>query len=602
MLRLPALTLALISLACAPALARHEGAPGFGANLATALQRMEDEQHALAREPLVRALAIDRNEPCALLTLGALSLHTGNPAAARRAFGRVLENYPTDELAQTGMALTALQERRPDEARKYSANLKLLRLYLRLIGGEAAAVRSATIDVTEGEPDPLRLEIAAFAALRGGDPARGERLIKALLSRRVWRTYAELPATYLTFESWLPAQAGAPLLSKPIALPEPTGAALTGTVMLQPIRPPAGTTMVTHVVSGAGINATVNTPPFVVEWSTARIPNGIYTVKTVCLDSYGTSISEQVRAVRVKNEGAPLSRRLDDSERETLRGRLAELLRPRPCRKAAHFALVERAVARRDNVQAMDNIEAVVAIDPNFKGAYSSLKQYHRSYTGNAGAVWRGKTSEKIVALTFDDGPKPTTPGLLDVLKENDLKGTFFVVGFQAEKRPEMLRRMLAEGHEIANHSFTHPNLTYLTPAQVQRELCRTCVTIHQATGIRPLFYRPPGGNFNGPVADAAASLGMAGAYWTIDGYKFESYPSTPEKLTSFVLNRLKPGAIVLLHNAPQVTLEAIPLLVAGLKARGYKAVTMSELMKRSVSVKGGGSVDLKGPLSEYDR
>ena len=174
-------------------------------------------------------------------------------------------------------------------------------------------------------------------------------------------------------------------------------------------------------------------------------------------------------------------------------------------------------------------------------------------------------------------------------------------MGIQVEKRPEMLVRMIADGHEIGNHSFTHPNLTYLTAPQVQRELCRTTVAIHQATGIRPLFYRPPGGNFNGPVSDSAASLGMAGAYWTIDGFKFESYPSTPEKLTEFVMHRLKPGAVVLLHNAPEITVAAVPMIVAGLKARGYTAVTMSELVKRSVRVQSAGSLSLKSSTSEYD-
>lgn len=588
-----------------PALSRPaETAPaGYATALALALSRMEDGQHALAREPLARALGMDRNETCGLLTLGTISLHTGNLAEAKRAFSRVLEATPGDELAQTGMALAALQERKPDAARRYAGSMKVLRLYLRFLGGEIAAVRQATATVNETESDPLLLELAAFSALRGGDPNRGEKLLNALLAKKLWSTYAEFPGTYLTFEPWLPAQAGAAPLTRPLTLTEPSGAGATvsGIVPLTPAKVPAGTTMVTHVVPGAGLNATTNSPPFTVEWNTLRVPNGIYTIKTVTYDGYGSVSGEQSRAVRVKNVGAAGGTHLDETDRSTFRGRIGELLRPRPCRKAAHFALVERAVARRDNVQAVDNIEAVVAIDPNFKSAYASLKQYHRSYTDNAGSVWRGRTNEKIVAFTFDDGPKPTTPLLLDALKENDLIGTFFVVGFQAEKRPEMLLRMLADGHEIANHSFTHPNLTYLTPAQVQRELCRTSVTVHQITGKRPLFYRPPGGNFNGPVADAASSLGMAGAYWTVDGFKFESYPSTPQKLADFVLNRLKPGAVILLHNAPSITVEAIPLLVAGLKARGYRAVTMSELVKKSVRVKGGNNADLKSPVGEYD-
>src|SRR5262249_35294555 len=159
-----------------------------------------------------------------------------------------------------------------------------------------------------------------------------------------------------------------------------------------------------------------------------------------------------------------------------------------------------------------------------------------------------------IVALTFDDGPNPQadhTPALLDALHAAGAPATFFVVGWRAEQAPDLLKRMIDEGHEIGNHTYSHLNLTYLKDAEVERELCRTSVIVRDATGFRPRFYRPPGGNFNHSVALAAEALGMSGAYWTIDGYRLEEETpgATPEQLANFVLSRIRPGAIVLLHN-----------------------------------------------------
>jgi len=170
-----------------------------------------------------------------------------------------------------------------------------------------------------------------------------------------------------------------------------------------------------------------------------------------------------------------------------------------------------------------------------------------------------------------------------------DAPGTFFVVGLRAEENPALLRRMVAEGHEIGNHSYSHPNLTYLSASAVDRELCRTSVVVRDATGIRPRFYRPPGGNFNRATVEAARALGMAGAYWTLDGLNYESPPIPPSRLTRYVLDNVRPGAIVLLHNAPENTVKAIPEIVAGLRAKGYHIVTMSELVRRARPVIKGG-------------
>ena len=117
--------------------------------------------------------------------------------------------------------------------------------------------------------------------------------------------------------------------------------------------------------------------------------------------------------------------------------------------------------------EALARIESVVAIDPQFRSAYASLKEYNKKYVGMGNGYWRGQTSEKLIALTLDDGPNPLkyrTPALLDMLRTLQVKATFFIVGARAEANPDLIQRMDAEGHEIANHSYSHPNLTFLTP------------------------------------------------------------------------------------------------------------------------------------------
>jgi peptidoglycan/xylan/chitin deacetylase (PgdA/CDA1 family) len=115
----------------------------------------------------------------------------------------------------------------------------------------------------------------------------------------------------------------------------------------------------------------------------------------------------------------------------------------------------------------------------------------------------------------------------------------------------------------------------------VERELGRTSFVIRQITGTRPRFYRPPGGNVNGLVQSAAEALGMSGAFWTADAHKHEEAASR-QALTNYILREARPGAILLLHNAPDVTVAAVKDIVRGLRARGYQMVTMSELVRRT--------------------
>ncbi|WP_233568081.1 polysaccharide deacetylase family protein [Cohnella faecalis] len=120
-------------------------------------------------------------------------------------------------------------------------------------------------------------------------------------------------------------------------------------------------------------------------------------------------------------------------------------------------------------------------------------------YESRGDVVWEAPSKEKQVALTFDDGPDPTdTPRILDLLKKYDAKATFFVMGRKAEEHPDILRRAAAEGHELANHTFTHRMLdSSFTAEQIRKEIVDTQETIFAATGVRARLFRPPGGLFN---------------------------------------------------------------------------------------------------------
>lgn len=558
----------------------------YSDTLSEAVSRLETGEHPLARAALARALAVDRNEVCGLLAVAALALHTGDARRAESALRQAREQEPENPLTALGLAQARLLLNDRQGAAGFASADPNLALYVRLLAGDKQ-VAAELGSVTEKEPDPLRLQLAGMSALRAGDDTRGVALLTALLTRPEWRACEESRALTLPFVERRMAEGGAAAV-EPLSLPEapPNTPTLRGQATLTAGTVPPGTALVTYRVPG-NYSATINSAPYVTSWNTTRLANGLYTLIVTACNSQGEPLNETRRLVRIAN-GNPSpahEARVSPELRAALEPRLRALLTPQPSRKAAHYALAEAAVRQKDSAAALAHIESVVAIDPQFRSAYASLKEYNKKYVGIGNGYWRGQTPEKLIALTLDDGPNPLkyrTPAMLDMLRNLNVKATFFVVGARAEANPDLIRRMDDDGHEIANHSYTHPNLTYLTPDAVRKELCRTSVVVRDITGKRPRFYRPPGGNFNGAIADAASALGMHGAYWTVDGFKFEYAPFRPEDLTAFVLKKVKPGTILLLHNAPDNTILALPEIVKSLRAQGYEFVTMTELVHRS--------------------
>lgn len=189
-----------------------------------------------------------------------------------------------------------------------------------------------------------------------------------------------------------------------------------------------------------------------------------------------------------------------------------------------------------------------------------------------------GNADLKEVALTFDDGPTDETRHLLDILRERDLRATFFVVGSQVSKRPELVRRMMDEGHEVGNHSFHHPHLDELGLAQIREEIRACDDAVFHATGARMALFRPPGMRYDDVVIRAGQDLGYVTVHWNVAAKDFTD--QSPEVVRDRVLGSVRPGSVVLLHGHPD-TVRALPEILDGLRERGYRLVTVNQMLAR---------------------
>ncbi|MEI6915278.1 MAG: polysaccharide deacetylase family protein [Armatimonadota bacterium] len=192
--------------------------------------------------------------------------------------------------------------------------------------------------------------------------------------------------------------------------------------------------------------------------------------------------------------------------------------------------------------------------------------------------IIRGNPGLKEIALTFDDGPHPQFAiPILKTLKRYNAKATFFVVGEKAEERPDLIRAEVRDGHQIGNHTYHHVNLTKIPTAYIATEIKACGEVVRSITGRAPHVFRPPGGDYDGDVASAAQRLGYTIVLWTDDPGDYAS-PGTAI-ITNRTLARLSNGGILLLHDGVQQTVNILPALIESLQARGYKLVTVDQLL-----------------------
>ncbi|GAA3345433.1 hypothetical protein GCM10020358_52490 [Amorphoplanes nipponensis] len=181
------------------------------------------------------------------------------------------------------------------------------------------------------------------------------------------------------------------------------------------------------------------------------------------------------------------------------------------------------------------------------------------------------------VALTFDDGPDVYTQPILDVLNAYGAKATFFVLGSKVSRRPQLVRTAVRDGHLVENHTWDHPHLGDLTPAEIDAQIARTQQALRTAGAPTPTMLRAPFNDQDDEVREAAARHGLKLAQWDIDTNDWRGRRSAD--ITDAVLARLHPGAVVLLHDGiqdPANTLNALPAIIQGIRSRGYCTATLS--------------------------
>lgn len=185
---------------------------------------------------------------------------------------------------------------------------------------------------------------------------------------------------------------------------------------------------------------------------------------------------------------------------------------------------------------------------------------------------------DKKVAITFDAAwGADKTQGILDILQQNEVRATFFLVGFWVDDYPEMVKKIAESGCDIGNHSRNHLKMSTLNQTDVDAEIDYVNEKVEELTGKKPKFFRAPFGDYNNRLLERLEAKDMIGIQWDVDSLDWKGISSA--EIMARISKRVKSGSIILCHNNRDHILEALPLMIANLKNQGYELVPMSELV-----------------------
>ena len=220
---------------------------------------------------------------------------------------------------------------------------------------------------------------------------------------------------------------------------------------------------------------------------------------------------------------------------------------------------------------------AVKAAPPAAKAVFSVASNSERLLP-----IYCVETEKPQIAISFDAAwGADDTDTLLQILEENDVKTTFFMCGYWVDKYPEEVKKIAEAGHDLGNHSATHPHMSQLSKEQIKEELITTGNKIEELTGVKSELFRPPFGEYTNDVISAAEECGYYTIQWDVDSLDWKEYGAQEE--ISKVLNhkKLGNGSIILFHNDAKYTPQALDSIIKGLKEKGYEIVPISELIMR---------------------
>jgi peptidoglycan-N-acetylmuramic acid deacetylase len=198
------------------------------------------------------------------------------------------------------------------------------------------------------------------------------------------------------------------------------------------------------------------------------------------------------------------------------------------------------------------------------------------------GSYWIGSPNAKVVYLTFDEGyENGYTPSILDTLKANGVKAAFFVTGHYLDTQPDLVRRMLAEGHIVGNHTDTHPSLPGISDSQIEKELRAVEEKFESVTGSSGMKYlRPPMGEFSERTLAVTRELGYHSIFWSMASVDWVPMPGGAEEAYKSVIDNTHNGALILLHAVSKDNTEAMDRILKGIKAQGYTFGSLDELVQ----------------------
>ena len=207
-----------------------------------------------------------------------------------------------------------------------------------------------------------------------------------------------------------------------------------------------------------------------------------------------------------------------------------------------------------------------------------------RSFQLYGGLVHRVETTDSVVALTFDDGPTPRgTDAILAILDSLRVPGTFFLIGSETRENPDLARRIVEAGHDVGNHSFSHERMYFGSEAHLRREIETTDSLLREAGFRGELYFRPPYGKKLLDLPRYLHRTGRTTVTWDVQPEPARVGTETPEEIVRRTLDHTRPGSIILLHvmyPSGEPSRRAVPGIVSGLRTRGYRFVTLSELMR----------------------
>ncbi|HEY3397118.1 MAG TPA: polysaccharide deacetylase family protein [Armatimonadota bacterium] len=558
-------------------------------------------QLAAATAAFTQALAVRPRCAEAHAGYGAALLRQGQTDTALVEFEAALEIDPTLTAAHLGRAAALLDRGRSQEAASEYASVAAA-------GGPeapAAAAGEAWVLCLQGNYEQARalLETAASAdsalgayvrsaadfALRPdsapsplgtvSNPASWVGLGSCLTSPgAAWM--AQSPLGVIALPALAAAEEHPPVVPLRMAAPAP-GAGLRGSVslVLAP-RAPAGSAYLVATI-GSRFAGLSQGPSFAQPLDATTWPTGDQQLQVQAFDARGRLLARGAVAVNV------LAANLTLAETATppaswARRELARLLTPGVLPGVAAQLRGEIAWRQDRLVEAQSNLTEAFRADPYLPRARAELLTVSRSLglpvLENAPRVSHGPTAQRWVALTFDDGPHPKlTPWILDQLERVGAHATFFLVGKQVEMYPDLAREIVARGHEIASHTYTHQDLTSLTELEVERELAASRSVMAATTGVQAVYFRPPGGNYDGAVARAAGRWGFTPIFWSCNICDY--YQNVQTHVVTGMMRKIEPGGIILLHNGEDLTVKVLPDLLRALQADGYRMVSVGELL-----------------------